>query len=344
MVGVLAIALAIALAGCIANPPTPVASPSPARPAAPSADATAGTPSDGPSPAPSIDLTGLDEATAMAVRIRMEWGLPSDLAFIAKVAADPTATSEFGAPFLPSEIAEIGARGERADRIIPIVQQYAAGNTAVFGGLWIDQSAGGLVTASFTDDLVRHQAVLADLLAGQGVVRIVQARYAESVMRALQDRITTDRAWFETIPAKLLGVGYDVIANAVEINVSTANPDVAALVSSRYGIPPEALKVISDGTGVALEPWGTIHVRIVDVPAEVRAELTLNYQSDRPGAGCGRGDMGIGFGAATTVDLPCQGGHWTIEAIRTIEDVVARGEVDLAPGGTATVTLRPVAP
>jgi hypothetical protein len=175
-------------------------------------------------------------------------------------------------------------------------------------------------------------------------VKVVQARYAETVMRALQDRIAGDAAWFKTIPAALRGVGYDTINNVVSIEVSTANPNIASLIVARFAVPADAVQVISDGTGIALEAWGTIHVRIVDVPANVRSELTLQYRSDRAGADCGRGDVGFGFGDGTTVDLPCQGGHWVIEAGRGLDDIVARGEVDLQPGGIASVTLRPIAP
>jgi hypothetical protein len=341
------IALVLLASGCVAVP-SPSGSPStPSSKGTPS-PSTATTTSDAspgaPSPAPSIDLSGLDDATATAIRIRASFGLRLDLDYIRRVAADPDATSEFGTPLLPSEIQEIENRSARADAIVPIVQGYASANSAVFGGIWLDQARGGVVTVSFTDDLDRHRTALAALLKGQGVVNVVHARYAESVMRAVQDRIAADDAWFRTIPAMLRGVGYDVIANRVTIDVSTANPRIAALIVRRYGIPEDALQVNSDGTGVALEPWGVIHVRIADVPAGVRAELTLQYHSDRPGADCGRGDVGIGFEADGTTDLPCQGGHWEITAGRNADDLVARGEVDLAPGGTATVTLRPIAP
>ncbi len=322
-------------AGCVASPPGSN------RPVGPGDTA----PSDGgDSAGPSLDLAGLDDATATAVRIRTSYGLRSDLDFIGRVALDPTATTEFGTPLLPRETQELWDRSTRADAVIPVVQDYAAANRAVFGGVWIDQSLGGVVTVSFTDDLRRHQTALAELLKGRGVVHVVQARYPESVMRALQDRIAADDAWFRSIPAALRGVGYDAIRNVVMVEVSTANPRIANLILARFGSPADTIDVQSDGTGIVLEPWGVIHVRIVAVPAKVVAELTLDYHSDRIGADCGQGDVGIGFGATGTVDLPCQGGHWAIQAGRNSEDIVARGEVDLAPGGAATVTLRPIAP
>lgn len=56
------------------------------------------------------------------------------------------------------------------------------------------------------------------------------------------------------------------------------------------------------------------------------------------------GDVGIGIAPDGSFELPCQGGLWTIQAGRNIDDIVAEGVVDLAPGGEATVILKPIAP
>jgi hypothetical protein len=286
----------------------------------------------------------LDLATRAAVQFRTSFGLRADLEFIRTVAKDRAASNEFGVPLLPAEVADLHRRGANADRVVPIVQRYAAEHPAAYAGLWIDQEHGGIVTVAFTEDAELHGRELAGRLAGVGVVAIRSARYGESELRALQDRIVADDAWFKTIPAQLRGVGVDVTKNAVEIDISTANPRIAELIVARLGIPADAVIVNSDGTGVALEPWGTIRGKIADVPPKVFPELTLQYTSDRAGAECGMGDVGIGPRADGTFELPCQGGHWTIKAGRTIDDIVAAGVVDLPPGGQASVVLRPIAP
>jgi hypothetical protein len=296
-------------------------------------------------PTPTVAATPeLDLATRAAVQFRTSFGLRADLEFIRMVARDPEASNKFGVPLLPAEVAEIQRRGANADRVVPIVQRYAAEHPEGFGGLWIDQEHGGIVTVLFTQDAELNGRELAGRLAGVGVVAIRSARYSESELRALQDRIVADDAWFKTIPAQLRGVGVDVTKNAVEIDISTANPRITELIVARLGIPADAVVVNSDGTGVALEPWGTIRGKIVDVPPKVFSELTLQYTSDRAGAECGMGDVGIGPKANGTFELPCQGGHWTIRAGRSIEEVVAEGVVDLAPGGRASVVLRPIVP
>jgi hypothetical protein len=315
----LALALAWLLAGCAGPPATS-------------------------SPSPSVTATPeLDLATAAAVQFRTSFGLRADLEFIRAVAKNPAASNEFGVPLLPAEVAEINRRGANADRVGPIVRAYAAEHPAAFGGMWIDQEHGGLVTVAFTEDADLHGRELATRLAGVGVVAIRSARYSERELRALQDRVVAEDAWFKTIPAQLRGVGLDVTKNAVEIDISTANLRITELIVARFGIPADAIVVNSDGTGVALEPWGTIRGKIVDVPPKVFPELTLQYTSDRAGAECGMGDVGIGPKADGTFELPCQGGHWTIQAGRNIDDIVAEGMVDLPPGGEANMILRPIA-
>jgi len=312
----------LAIAGCASSPASPPATPLPSA-------TVAATPQ-------------LDLATRASVEFRTSFGLRADLEFIRMVAKDPTASNEFGVPLLRAEVADIQRRGANADRVVPIVQAYAAEHPAAFGGLWIDQEHRGVVTVVFTKDAELHAAELATRLAGVGVVNVRSARYSESELRALQDRIVADEAWFKTIPAQLQGVGVDVTKNAVEIDISTANARIKELIVARFGIPADAILVISDGTGIALEPWGTIRGKIVDVPPKVFGELTLQYSSDRVGAGCGMGDVGIGFKPDGTFELPCQGGHWTIQAGRNIEDIVAEGVVDLEPGGHASMILRPI--
>jgi hypothetical protein len=285
----------------------------------------------------------LDSATAAAVHFRTSFGLRADLDYIRAVAVDKTASTEFGVPLLPAEVVEIQRRAANADRVVPIVNRYAADHPEAFGGLWIDQQHGGIVTVVFTRDVELHTQALMAQLAGVGIVAVRTAGYSEAELRQLQDRIVADSAWFKSIPAQLQGVGVDPTANAVEIDVSTANPLIADLIVVRFGIPRDAIVVHSDGTGVALEPWGRIKGKVVDIRPDVLAELTLQYDSDRIGAECGMGDVGIGIALDGTFELPCQGGRWTIKAGRNIDDIVAEGVVDVPAGGDATVILRPIA-
>jgi hypothetical protein len=295
--------------------------------------------------APSVDLAGLDEATLTAIRIRTSYGLPADLETIRRAAGDLTATDEFGTPLFPAEIQELWARNERSDRILSIIQGYVDTHAAVSGGLWIDQAAGGVVTLSFTDDLVQHRLALAELLAGRGVVAVVQARYSERDLRQYQDRVTADAAWFRSIGAALTGVGYLAMENVLSIEISSKNPDVEQLVIVRYNLPADAVKVESDGTGAHLLPSGTVRGRVLTAAGKApgRNEFMVDSRGGDPGW-CGGGDVGFGVNADGTFELPCKVGHRTIVILAPpVADgewtVVGQADVVVPAGGIVKVTI-----
>jgi hypothetical protein len=54
-----------------------------------------------------------------AIRFRTEFGLRGDLAYVAQVARDPAATSDFGVPLLPAEVADLLRRQVSGTEVCP---------------------------------------------------------------------------------------------------------------------------------------------------------------------------------------------------------------------------------
>jgi hypothetical protein len=120
----------------------------------------------------------LEAAVRDAIRLRTEFGLRADEAYVRQLANDPTAVVSFGIPMLPGELAELQARIKTADGITDAVDAYAATVPDVFGGQYIDSTT-GTVYALFTDDLAVHRAALAKLLHPSAPVVLLQARYSD---------------------------------------------------------------------------------------------------------------------------------------------------------------------
>ena len=158
------VAIAVFLAGCsVAGPlasddPVPssaIAEPTPS-PAPASPDPCPG-PESTPIPEASLPAS-LDDETREAVRLRTEYGLRHDLAWVREVAADPTAVMDFGVPMLPVETASLFARNELADPVRRVLDGY--GHTDEFGGLYIDNAQGGVIVVLWTTDPAVHDAAI----------------------------------------------------------------------------------------------------------------------------------------------------------------------------------------
>ena len=332
-----AIGLGLAIAGCGAAPPA-------TSPTAPSVEGSASS-SDAPGavdPGASLDPVLARSAIAYAIAQRRLFGLRADVDWVEQVAADPRATMDpLDFLMLPEEAAEFYQHQADFEAVGQAVQAYGEAHASEFGGVWIDQERHTVVSAWTANAELHRIAILAALgKAGPLEVRVV--RYSEAELRALQDRLSADLDWFAGIDAMMTSTSVDVMTNRAELSISSANPQATALIFQRYGVAPDKLRVISDGTGILLQPRGTVHGRVVlpDGKAPGRNDWMLNWVPDRPGGDCGE-MVGYGVEPDGAFELPCAPGGWTIAVQAPVNDgwldigtshvlVPAGGDVDLA--------------
>ncbi|MDT0276010.1 hypothetical protein [Blastococcus goldschmidtiae] len=106
--------------------------------AAPSADAE---PQDAPSPRASSPAPPPTDAESYEIQLRAQFGLRSDLPYVRTVDADRSSnTDRLGIPLTPDEAADITARSATVGAL-----HTAAQDLDGFGGIWIDQAAGGVI-------------------------------------------------------------------------------------------------------------------------------------------------------------------------------------------------------
>jgi hypothetical protein len=322
-----ALVLALLLAACSG---VPAATPGPS--AAPSAAAD-----------PSADAS-LDPAIASAISQRKQFGLRSDLAWVLAVAANPRARiGMLDFLMLPEEEAEFGQRQSDYDTVIAAVLAHAVGRENVFGGLYIDQASHTVVALWTTDPLLHRIAILAQL-GTSGPLATRQVKYSEKQLRDLQDRVSSDVDWMRGIRAQAMGVGADIMANATSLTISSANAAAPGIIRTHYGVPADMLKIDSDGTGIMLQPRGTIEgtVRTSDGKAPGENGLDLRWKPDiADGRDCGSG-VGLGVTPAGTFTLPCAPGGWTIWLAAALADGwtdVGSAHVVVPPGGTVKLLI-----
>jgi hypothetical protein len=123
-----------------------------------------------------------------AIEMRAQYGLRADLAWVLEVAADPRATHAFGFPMLPEEEQFLWDRHAGLDRYVGLIQRYAAGLPDEFGGLYIDQALGRVMTL-WTGDTEGHLAALLDLAGADAPIAARAVRWSERSLRTLQDQV-----------------------------------------------------------------------------------------------------------------------------------------------------------
>jgi hypothetical protein len=338
----IAVVSASLLVGCSVADPLATLTPSPL------AKNTDQCPTSAPTPIPEASLPPLlDDETREAVRLRTEYGLRHDLAWIRQVAADRTAVLDFGVPMLPAETASLFARSGRADPVREAVDKY--GHVDEFGGMYIDNAQGGVVVVLWTTDPKIHEAAIRRKLPPCNPVEFRQVRWSEQELRGLQNRISADMVWMTDIAAKATGVGADIAANVVNIDISSANPEAADLIVAHYAAPAGMLRVVTDGTGAHLLPSGTVVGRVLRADGRPPGpnDLMLDAGSpDDPPGWCGGGDIGYGVGEDGRIEFPCKVGRRTILVKDWVPDahaehpVVASLVVQVPAGGEVEVEIR----
>lgn len=334
-IGAIALALTawFLVAGC-----GPTAPPSPAPPAI-METAAAGT-------APAAEP--LPEDIAHAISQRQLFGLRSDEAWVRQVAADPRASINLlDFPMLPEEEAEFQDRQSDFEQVATAVNAYAVGRGDEFGGVWIDQER-HTVVAAWTANAELHRIGILAQLGGFGPLEVRLVAHAEQDLAALQDRIVAERAWLDTIPAAFISSGVMTMENRVTLDVSSANPDAEALIMAHFGVGPDMLLVHSDGTGILLQPRGTVQGTVVTAAGAHpgRNDYMLAWTPDRPGSGDCGSMVGEGVPEDGRFELPCAPGGWTIAVQQSVGDGwvdIGRGHVVVPPGGEVElrITLDP---
>ncbi len=317
----------------------------------PSIDATA---SATPEPCPPIATTpeplaslpaDVDESIRSAIQERFENGLRRDLAWVQQVAADPTATTEFGFPLLPAESASLFARNGRSIMVQTLLRDYDQGPE--FGGLYMDNALGGVIVVLWTSDPTAIRAELGPRLPPCFPILFREVRWSEAELRRWQNAISLQSDWFAEIDASFQGVGADTIRNDVVVEISSANERAEQAILDHFGAPEGMLRVESDGTGAALLPSGTVVGRVLTADGQPVGpnDLMVDYGGpDDPPGWCGGGDIGYGVRSDGSFEYPCHVGRRTIRVLDWVGDgdhqVVASTVVDVRDGREVKVTIR----
>jgi hypothetical protein len=209
--------------------------------ALPSADAD---PPDAPSSTASSPTAPTD-GESHEIQLRSQFGLRSDLPYVRTVDADPESTTdELGIPLTPDEAADIAARTGTVSAL-----HAAAQDLDGFGGIWIDQAAGGVihlaVAGSWPEETV--QGLRSLVPAGQQLVLeevAVSLAELESLVKRLNDVVLSN----PSLRVHLAGLYLEEQNNAVRLTMLTDTPqELLDQVEQEFGGPGFVLDSAAEG-------------------------------------------------------------------------------------------------
>jgi hypothetical protein len=190
------------------------------------------------SPAPSLGPTTAE--LAKAIDFRLVFGLRADEAWIRAIAADPRAQDGeriYGVPLLPAEVEDMLARSREADQIAPIIRAYGMLDPLSWGGLIIDQRAGGIVVAQFTADVEVHRDRLTRLLPPDSTFDVREVGWSLVELRRFMNEVNGEDDWFSTAGISYHTVSLDELNNRVAVEIDSVDPGDTTRVAEHFGNP-----------------------------------------------------------------------------------------------------------
>lgn len=125
------------------------------------------------------------------------------------------------------EVADFEQRLKVAEAV-DTVQRYGKEEAAdSFGGVWIDQRAGGIVRVAFTHDGERHIQELRRRFAFPEKLALVNARFTAADLTAAHDRIVRDMPDLRARGIDVLEISTSVPGNVLAVGVSARSRQAA---------------------------------------------------------------------------------------------------------------------
>ena len=179
------------------------------------------------------DTAGSTDAELQrAVRFRAEFGLRSDIGYVAAVGGDQSAQLGWGIPLTRAEQAEMNRRRRLAAGMDDL-NAYAA-SIPTLGAVYFDQQAGGEIVVAVAGDPSPYEVGVAARVPEGATFRMRQVDHSRAALNVLQDRITSERPALAALGVQVNAIIVDEVGNLVEVGVDRLDARARALLESRY--------------------------------------------------------------------------------------------------------------
>jgi len=253
------------------------------------------------------------DPVAEAIAIRSILGLRTDHEFVSALALDAAAVerglkSAYGFPLTEVELTELDRRASRQSELMPLVQQLGAGDPE-WGGMYIDQRAGGVVVALFTGHLDDHQATFDRFVQPGAGFEIRRARWTLVELGRFADRLEAEAVWFTSVDAIFQWSSVEVAQNVVTLSVRSRNSEVAYLIAEHFAADEGMLAIAVNPSLPWTGPRGSVVVAVRTDDGKKPHGVKCRLVPDDPDAWnaetrLGMGDRRIGVPASSMASGP----------------------------------------
>ena len=181
-----------------------------------------------------------------AIRLRQDFGLQSDRAFVRDTFSDAAkySDSSWGVPLSKSEAAELNDRVRRVRAAWPAVEVVAERDG--FAGVYYDQLRGGVPVFQFSKDRDAAARQVRQIIGGVTSVEVNEVPRSMKRLDEIRQAVFDARDQLTRDSVRLVSVGFDIERNVVEVGVLD-NVDRAESLLKEYG---PAVRVVRQDTPV----------------------------------------------------------------------------------------------
>lgn len=170
-----------------------------------------------------------------SLKFRETFGLRSDAGYVLSLVTDASLPrAEWGVPLTDQELNEMDRRRSISEALDDLYA-YIGSTEDTFGGLFIDQAAGGVVDVAFTKDPESHHSALIKLLPPDTALRSRVVDHTWRELQQLQDVVNGDGSWHASIGTIVFSTSPIPQLNQIEVGVSDDSADIKAEFAKRYG-------------------------------------------------------------------------------------------------------------
>lgn len=193
---------------------------------------------------PKLDALGALEIRDIEdeLRFRDEFGISTDRAFVTALAPSPGYPVRMSGP----EQADWDRRMRIDEGMGPLLD-YGELNHTEFGGLWVDQAAGGVIHMGFTSGIERHRQAALALAPREAEIEVHTTARSLTELDELQAFIDGDVAFQESVGADIQMSMVNTPLNVVTIGVGPLSAESRRALDERYG--DDAIEVLHGGRG-----------------------------------------------------------------------------------------------